>query len=184
MKTAIDYPISFPYHGTPYTIYPKHHGTDYGCPTGTPVVVSGKTLGRSGNTGYSTGPHLHVDKATRYPSDSLLYYRNPKGWEDISGTVHFAGEAGSAGNMVVIKSGKYYYRFLHLSKISVKIGDKVDNMYKGKNSKQWYKEYAKTEKYRATWQKRAEKYLADLKKCRSGDAQTMLDKIKSILGGK
>lgn len=39
-----------------------HNGIDYGCPTGTPIVVNGVTIGISGATGAVTGPHCHVGK--------------------------------------------------------------------------------------------------------------------------
>lgn len=148
MKSAEQYPISFPYHGTPYTIYPKHHGTDYAAPIGTPVVISGVTIGLTGNTGYSTGPHLHVDRADRYPASRLEHYSNPTTptkWYNIQGTVVFAGNAGSAGNMVVIKTPKgNYFRFLHLSKINAKVGQKITSLkkkvdiYMGQTAKHWY----------------------------------------------
>lgn len=61
----------------------KHHGTDFGSPTGTSVKA----------------PH--------------------------SGVVEFAGYAGSAGNMVIIRKGDYRTRLLHLSKILVTQGRTV-----------------------------------------------------------
>lgn len=39
-----------------------HNGIDYGCPTGTAIIVNGVTIGLSGATGEVTGPHCHVGK--------------------------------------------------------------------------------------------------------------------------
>lgn len=39
-----------------------HKGIDYGCPSGTPIVVNGTTIGISGATGTVSGPHCHIGK--------------------------------------------------------------------------------------------------------------------------
>ena len=137
MKTAIDYPITFKFGGVWYPYYTKtpnpdrlytsHHGEDRGMPTGTQVVVSGKTIGLSGNTGLSAAPHLHVDEKKIGANPAVrANFKNPNGWSTITGKVVFAGSAGTAGNMITIHTDKgLEYRFLHLSKINVKVGDKI-----------------------------------------------------------
>lgn len=61
---ALDYPVTTPFGYVPG--YPLnngfHNGIDYGCPSGTPIVVNGVTIGLSGNTGYSSGAHCHVGR--------------------------------------------------------------------------------------------------------------------------
>lgn len=125
-KTLKDYPVNFPFGATssPYSASNPHHGDDIAAPTGTPIVVSGVKLGEVGSTGASTGPHCHVDKNRNYPA--TWGYVQPSGWSIAKGKVVFAGYAGTAGNMVVIKAeNAYYYRYLHMSKISVKVGDSI-----------------------------------------------------------
>lgn len=115
--TADQYPVTLGYKATtsPYSASNPHKGIDYGAPSGTPVVVSGVNIGLVGSTGYSTGPHLHVDK-----NNGAL---NPSDWTKIQGKVTFAGLNGTAGNQVSIQATNgALYRFLHLSKINVAVG--------------------------------------------------------------
>lgn len=129
---AHEYPISLgfkavylPYYGPGGTIFPGHHGIDWACPTGTEVRVGGTLIGLSGATGTVSGPHLHVDRSI---DGSRIYanYRSPRYYYKISGVVTFAGPAGTAGNMVVIRADDGdTYRLLHLSVIKVKVGQKV-----------------------------------------------------------
>ena len=143
---AHEYPVTFgfrgifmPYYGNGGSIYPGHHGIDWGTPVNTPVVVSGVTIARTGNTGLSTGPHLHVDKH-RTGSRDYGGYRDPSDFPNITGTVTFTGWANSAGNMVVIRADNgHIYRFLHLEKILVKEGDTIQDMYRGRTAQDWAK---------------------------------------------
>lgn len=62
--TAFDFPITQPYGYDP--TYPVnggwHLGVDYGCPSGTPIVVNDVQIGISGATGEVMGPHMHVGR--------------------------------------------------------------------------------------------------------------------------
>lgn len=182
-KTVIDYPISFGFKATPYTLYPYHHGIDYACPVGTPIVVSGQTLGLSGNTGISTGPHCHVDKNNAYPG-KFEGYVNPSDWPTITGLVVFAASAGTAGNMIVIKSGNFFYRFLHLSQFNVKVNDIIkqgndmdkDNQiaFLTQNRDEW-KKTAETLQALATEQKNTINFLSENRDEWKKTAETLQD---------
>lgn len=131
--SAKDFPVSFGfkaqdghYYGPSGVVGPFHHGVDYSCPTGTPVVISGVTISHSGATGIVSGAHLHVDKRpVGSPITDRNSFVNPLDWWNITGVVTFAGSAGSAGNMVAIHSGGWEFRFLHNSTLNVKVGDKI-----------------------------------------------------------
>src|SRR5258708_7977686 len=71
MKDASQYPITELYGCQPgyplnQNLCPPgqgfHRGIDYGCPSGTPIIVNGVEIGLSGATGAVTGPHLHVGR--------------------------------------------------------------------------------------------------------------------------
>lgn len=142
-KEADQFPVNFgygrklwPYYGTisedgySGTVAPAHHGDDRAQPTGGIVRVCGTIIGYTGSTGASTGPHLHNDKYKTGKFSGGIYinkanrtYFPPDSGFFTPGTVVFAGNAGSAGNMVTIKgTDGFYYRFLHLSKTNVKVG--------------------------------------------------------------
>lgn len=151
MANVLTYPIYFPYgaklfpfygsvadgDGFNGTIAPAHHGDDRTGATGGEVIVSGKQIGLSGATGTVTGPHLHNDKYKQgkytgvYVAAFNRTYFKPTDAFGITGTVIFAGDAGTAGKMVEIQATNgYNYRFLHLSRIDVGVGDiiKADDM--------------------------------------------------------
>jgi hypothetical protein len=62
--TASDYQVTFPFGATtaPYTPAHPHRGDDYPCANGTPLVIDGEEIARTGDTGDVTGPHLHVQE--------------------------------------------------------------------------------------------------------------------------
>lgn len=108
----------------PYSKSDPHHGIDIPAPKGTEIDPSGVVIGLVGNTGYSFGNHCHIDKNKKLWVTSG--YVNPSDWETITGEVIFAQDAGTAGLCVVIEADNgYFYRFLHMSKITCKVGDKI-----------------------------------------------------------
>lgn len=120
--TAKDYPITTPFGKVDG--YPLnngfHKGLDYGCPVGTPVVVSGVQIGLSGDSGFVTGPHLHIGKwVDSQPQD-------PTGGFDVIGTVTEVGYDETNGNYVRIGTGSASWVYLHLSKIGVSVGQGIN----------------------------------------------------------
>lgn len=119
MASAQDYPITTPYGQV--AGYPLnngfHNGIDYGCPTGTPVVVNGVTIGLSGATGYATGPHLHVG---RWVGGTVT---NPVGgFQFNSAIVTQVASDATNGNYVRIQADGASWVYLHLSKQLVSVG--------------------------------------------------------------
>lgn len=141
-KTAKDYQVTFGYN-QPYpswlwsTLGRLHKGEDRATPTGVRVEVNGRLIGWTGNTGTSTGPHLHTDKYVSRIANWLGFprqYFKPTDSFDIKGggRVVYAGWLGTAGYTVIIKrrttptdKRRIFYRYLHLSKTSVKRNDWV-----------------------------------------------------------
>jgi len=117
--TAQDYPVTTPYGQV--AGYPLnngfHNGIDYGCPSGTPVVVNGVTIGLSGATGYATGPHLHVG---RWIGSTVT---NPVGGFNFKSAVvtQVASDAVN-GNYVRLQADGASWVYLHLSKQLVTVG--------------------------------------------------------------
>ena len=161
--------IYMPYYGPGGSIGPFHHGIDYGSPTGAEVVLNGARIALTGNSGATTGPHLHVDRRKiGAPINNRWSFKDPGRWWEIGGEVVFAGYSGSAGYVVAVQYEGDEYRFLHLSRIIAGEGQVIgDDMYKGKTAKQWHDLYQQ-EKKKANWRgKQVNKFRSALKSIQS-----------------
>lgn len=126
--TASDYKISFPYGATsaPYSPSHPHRGDDRACPTGTPVVINGVTIGLTGATGFVDGPHLHVQEW----HNNYLDIRKPqnafKGGIVTNIDPNGTQGDGSFGKFITVKTADGWSdSYCHLSEIKVKIGQEL-----------------------------------------------------------
>lgn len=132
-----DYPVTLAYgvYGVAgYTKEHPHRGRDFGCPSGTPLVVGGQQIGLSGATGKVTGPHCHVQEwkgdyaNTREPNNAFqpgtVVNIDPNGTQ---------GD-GTFGKFITIRNADGWNNsYCHLSEIDVKVGDVIG----GEMEPQW-----------------------------------------------
>lgn len=128
--SAVDYAVTFGYkaqdgyyYGPNGKVGKYHRGNDRPCPTGTPIVISGVTIGLTGATGLVSGPHLHTQACTagkNYADDF-----DPSPFEFKNGIVVVADYHSQFGNRIVIRVGGVDITYAHLSKISVAVGQYI-----------------------------------------------------------
>lgn len=127
-KTAIDYPITWGYleqgtiKGQTYT----HRGLDRAMPIGIPIVIDGVTIGYSGNTGLSTGPHLHIQAGRDAATQNTI---NPAPYEFKGGVVTALRRVDekSWGRYVTIRTDSgVYVTYAHLESVNVTIGQRIE----------------------------------------------------------
>lgn len=88
-----------------------HNGRDYGCPSGTPIVVNGVTIGLSGKTGYVTGPHLHVGRWVNGKATDP----GTGGFQFNSAVVAEINEDATNGKYVALNADGARWVYLHMS---------------------------------------------------------------------
>lgn len=97
-----------------------HNGIDYGCPSGTDIIVNGTVIGISGATGEVTGPHLHVG---RWVNGSSTDPGAGNGFKFQSAVVTEVGQDPTNGKYVRIQGDGASWVYLHMSNNGkVKVG--------------------------------------------------------------
>lgn len=95
-----------------------HNGIDYALPMNTPVIVNGVEIGRSNNTGASTGPHLHIGK---YQNGAAQNPQVGQGTQFDHAVVFDTGKDSVNGNFVRINADGALWNYLHLADGSIKV---------------------------------------------------------------
>ncbi len=125
MKSAQDYPINFPYGATDYPYgkpeLPFHRGDDRATPNGTKLIIQNKLCALTGESGFVTGPHLHIQewKGTVYDTRKPQNAFKPGLVTTISNNVNQQW-----GRYITISNEDgWNTTYCHLSEIYVSKGD-------------------------------------------------------------
>lgn len=121
MASVQSYKITFPY-GAKYNNGVRHRGNDRACPQGTDVIVGGVLIAKTGNTGLTTGPHLHTQAGTDKACQKDI---NPGPLEFQAGKVVNSGTGPQWGKFVTVQVGNQFISYCHLSSILCKIGQVI-----------------------------------------------------------
>lgn len=122
--TAQDYGVNNPYNP------PSHNGKDRAMPVGTQVFKGNSSI-LSGNSGKSTGPHLHTQAGTDKACQKVF---DPTPLEFKSGVVvafratdpYKPGVSGGEwGKYVTLQVDNRFITYAHLSAVNVKVGDVI-----------------------------------------------------------
>lgn len=120
MKDASKYPVTYKF-GYSKAYGGFHTGVDRPTPLGTPVVINGVKVAETGNTGYSTGPHLHISKLL----NGALVDPKTGGFSFKSAVVTEINEDGRNGKYIRVQGDGYSWVYCHLSKQLCKVGQKL-----------------------------------------------------------
>jgi hypothetical protein len=117
---AENFPITTPYGHVPgYELNNGfHRGEDRAMPMDTPVLVNGVEIGLSGNTGFTTGPHLHVGRFVG-GSDTPPH---GGGFHFNSAVVTEIGQDATNGKFVRVQADGASWVYLHLNRQTVPVG--------------------------------------------------------------
>jgi hypothetical protein len=126
--TAADYKVTFPYLATsaPYSITHPHSGEDHKMPLRTEIWVGDTLIAYSGNTGESTGPHSHVQRAKKGVYVAPYLPPQGKGYGNtiaLPATVIEVGNKADVGNYVrLMDKNNERWSYFHNDAIVVKVG--------------------------------------------------------------
>lgn len=128
--SAQDYPVTFgygaqdgEYYGPNGSVGKFHRGNDRPTSVGTPVIIGNTTIGKTGVSGVTGGPHLHDQAGTDKACQNTF---DPTPLEFMGGTVVATGIGTQWGKYVTLQVGDKYITYCHLSEINVQVGQKVE----------------------------------------------------------